>query len=426
MKTSHSARAGRVPLALLAAALAWGCTQKNEYAPPPPPKVTVAQPLVEEVTDYLEFTGTTEAAAQVQVRARVKGLLESMHFTPGSEVRAGDLLFVIDPREYQAALDAAEAELASAEAQLKRAGIELGRARRLYKKKAGSEADVVKWQGEVELAKAALLRAQAKIQAARLNLEYTQVTAPIGGKVSRNQVDPGNLVGYGEPTLLATVTDDDPIYAYFNLNERDLLGVMRLYQARQHEAGPGDEEVSIKEAEIPVFLGLADEEGYPHQGVVDYADTTVDPDTGTLQLRGVFANEGHPRELLPGLFTRLRMPIRQRQGALLVSERAVGADQGGPYLLMVSRENVVEKRRVVKGQAVDGLVVIEEGLRPGEWVVVKGVQRARPGAKITPQRTDMAALRTSAQRPPGQKGQAVGSQPSEGAEPGAAAPVGQP
>jgi RND family efflux transporter MFP subunit len=423
LNISNNARLG---LALLAMVLLWGCTQKNEYAPPPPPKVTVAQPLVEEVTDYLEFTGTTEAVAQVDVRARAKGLLESMNFAPGTEVQAGDLLFAIDPREYQAELDAAQAELASAEAQLKRAGIELGRAQRLYKKKAGSESDVVKWQGEADVAKAAILRAQAKVEAAQLNLGYTQVTAPIEGRVSRDLVDPGNLVGYGEPTLLATVTDDNPIYAYFNLNERDLLMVMRQYKARHQDGGTDSAEVPIKEARIPVLLGLADEQGYPHEGIIDYVDSSVDPNTGTLQLRGVFANEGRPRELLPGLFTRLRMPIRQRQDALLVSERAVGADQGGPYLLVVDSANLVQKRPIVKGQVIDGLVVIDEGLRPGEWVVVKGVQRARPGAKVDPQRTDMAGLRTSAQRAQGQKEQAAGAETPEGAEPNAGAPAAQP
>jgi RND family efflux transporter MFP subunit len=425
LKTSNNAYPGRALLAVLTGALLWGCGQKNEYAPPPPLKVTVAQPLVEEVTDYLEFTGTTEAMAHVEVRARVKGLLESMQFTPGAEVQAGDLLFVIDPREYQAELDAAQAELASAEAQLKRAGIELGRAQRLYKKKAGSESDVVKWQGEAEVAKAAILRARAQIEAAQLNLGYTQVTAPIEGRVSRDLVDPGNLVGYGEPTLLATVTDDNPLYAYFNLNERDLLMVMRLSKARHQDGGTDPDEVPLKEAKIPVFLGLADEDGYPHQGIIDYADSTVDPDTGTLQLRGVFANEGRPRALLPGLFTRLRMPIRQRQGALLVSERAIGADQGGQYLLVVGSENVVEKRPIVKGQVIDGLVVIDEGLKPGEWVVVMGVQRARSGAKVDPQRTDMAELRAS---PQGAQDQApaAGPEPSGDTDPSTAAPPEKP
>lgn len=373
-----------------------GCGETNTYVPPPPPKVTVAQPLERPVTDYLEFTGNTEAVASVEVRARVKGVLESMNFTPGVEVKAGDLLFVIDPSEYAAELHAATAELASAEAELKRAQIELGRAQRLYKQKAGSESDVVKWRGEAEIAKAAILRAQAQMELAQLNLDYTQVTAPITGQVDRNLVDPGNLVGYGEPTLLTTVTDYSPIYAYFNLNERDLLLVMRLYRDRAGSDATELDERSLEAARIPVFLGLADEEGYPHEGILDYAASVVDPETGTLQLRAQFANEARPPELIPGLFARLRMPIRQRERALLVDERAVGADQGGPYLLVVNSEDVVEKHPIRKGQTLDGLIVIEQGLEPGAWVVVKGVQRARPGAKVTPERGEMAALSASA------------------------------
>lgn len=375
-----------------------GCGETNTYVPPPPPAVTVAQPVIQEVTDYLEFTGTTQAVASVEVRARVKGLLETIQFEPGSEVAAGDLLFVIDPREYAAELHGATAEKASAEAELKRAEIELARAQRLFEQKAGSESDVVKWRGEAEIAKAAILRAQAKVEQAQLNLGYTQVTAPIDGRVSRNVVDPGNLVGYGESTLLATVTDYTPMYAYFNMNERDLLMVLKIYQSRIEEEDLDPSESPVEQARIPVFLGLADEEGYPHEGRVDYADPEVDPDTGTLQLRGVFANEQIPPELLPGLFARLRMPIRKRADALLVSERAVGSDQQGSYVLVVDDENRVVKQPVSRGQVINGLVVIEEGVRPGDRVIVTGVQRAREGAQVNPTEVDMGTLTTSARR----------------------------
>jgi RND family efflux transporter MFP subunit len=381
---------------LLPALTGTGCDQRNEYRPPPLPKVTVAQPLEQEVTDYLEFTGTTRAFEEAEVRARVAGFLESIHFTAGDIVKKGELLFVIDPREYEAELHAALAEVESVRAQLERARIELDRARNLFQQKAGAEAEVVKWRGERDIARAAEARAKAKVEKARLNLSYTKVTAPISGRVSRNFVDLGNLVGEGKPTLLTTVTRFDPMYVYFNLNERDLLRVMAKYrdEFEQNKAGGGTP--SAAKAEIPLFLGLATEEGYPHEGTYDFGESSVDPGTGTLQLRGVFPNPGPVPVLLPGLFSRLRMPIDKRSNALLVTERAIGADQGGRYLLAVDSQNVVEKRLVRMGQLVDGLRVIEEGLRPGEWVVVNGLQRARPGAKVDPERADMASLTVSA------------------------------
>jgi multidrug efflux pump subunit AcrA (membrane-fusion protein) len=199
------------------------CEEKNTYVEPPPPKVTVARPLEKEVTDYLEFTGNTRAFEEVEIRARVAGFLKSMHFAPGTRVDMGDMLFVIDPREYQAELNAANAELNAARAKQHRAKIEYDRAKRVFDKGAGRETDVVKWQGERDVALAAIERAKATVERAQLSLSYTKITAPISGRVSRNYVDVGNLVGEGEPTLLTTVTRYDPMYVYFNLNEYDLL-----------------------------------------------------------------------------------------------------------------------------------------------------------------------------------------------------------
>jgi RND family efflux transporter MFP subunit len=379
--------------------MAWmftACDQRNEYVEPPPPKVTVAKPLQQEVIDYLVFTGTTRAFEEVEVRARVAGFLQRMEFTPGTKVEKGDLLFVIDPREYQAELNAARAELGSAEAKLKRAQAEFTRAEKLFKQKAGAEKNVVKWRGERDMAKAAVARAKAKVEQAGLDLSYTKVTAPITGRVSRNLVDLGNLVGEGEPTLLTKVTRNDPMYAYFNLNERDLLMALAMLRKRVEEKGLDPDKDSDSKADLQLFLGLANEEGYPHKGIADFAESGVDTGTGTLQLRGVFPNPGPSPVLIPGLFTRLRMPIDKQKNALLVTERAIGADQGGRYLLVVNSENVVEKRPIRMGQLVDGLSVIEEGVQPGEWVVVNGLQRARPGAKVDPEQTDMNTLTASA------------------------------
>jgi len=382
---------------LLFVSMLIGCEQPNTFVAPPPPKVTVAQPLTEEVIDSLEFTGTTVAAARVEVRARVSGVLQSMHFEPGTDVNEGDLLFVIDPKEYEANLQAAEAELAAAEAQLERAETEYLRSEKLFKKKAGTEMDVVKWRGERAVASAAIQSAQAKIDRARLNLGYTQVIAPISGRVGRHKVDMGNLVGEGEATVLTDITNYDPMYVYFNLNELDLLRVMTMYREQVKEKGLNPEKQPDAEAGIKVFLGLADEdEDYPHQGILDFGESGVDPDTGTIQLRGIFENAQKPLVLLPGLFARVRLPIAKRQNIPLVSERAVGADQSGQYLLAVNSENMVEKRNVKLGQLIDGMRVIEEGLKDSDWVVVNGMQRARPGAKVEPEKTDMASLKVSA------------------------------
>jgi RND family efflux transporter MFP subunit len=272
------------------------------------------------------------------------------------------------------------------------------------------------------VAAAAVARGKARVARAQLNLDYTRVTAPISGRVSRNYVDLGNLVGEREPTLLTTITRFDPIYAYFNLNERNLLKVMSEYRKQAAERGFNPKTAPARDIGVPLGMGLAIEEGYPHEGRLDFAESGVDPGTGTLQLRGVFNNPGEVPVILPGLFARVRMPIGEREGALMVAERAIGSDQVGRYLMVIDAENRVDKRPVRIGQVVDGLVVITEGLRADERVVVNGIQRARPGAKVDPEETDMGSLKTSALKAALEVRQ---SGPQTDAEAGSAADKGQ-
>ena len=321
-----------------------------------------------------------------------------MHFTPGTYVEQGELLFVIDPRQYKAELQAAEAELASAQADVKLAQTELARAKELYKQNAGPESDVVKWQGQLGTTRADILIAEAKIESAELLVEYSQVAAPISGRVGREQVDLGNLVGNGEATLLTDVTRFNPMYVYFSLNERNLLRLLKVYMEKIQERGGDTTSTYLKQEKMPVYMGLADEEDYPHEGILEFAESAVDTGTGTMELRGIFVNDGRPPALLPGLFARVRVPVDQRADMLLVTERAVAQDQGGTYLLVVNSENKVERRSVTTGQRIDGMAVIEEGLLKDDQVVVEGVQRARPGRMVTPQSVEMSGLTTSARQ----------------------------
>jgi RND family efflux transporter MFP subunit len=338
------------------------------------------------VTDYLYLTGNTQAVDQVQLDARVEGFLTSIHFKDGDYVKKGDLLFLIEQGTYKAKVQQAEGQLAAAQAQLLRAGQEYDRQLSLLKQNATAKSEVERWKAERDAAEASIVEARAGLELARINLGYTRVTAPFDGRMDRHLVTPGNLVGAGRPTALATITRMDPIYAYFNLNERDLVRLM--------EETRNSGQANYRETFPPVFAGIEGGEGFPYEGRLDFVSTGLDPGTGTILLRAVYANSrsasGVPI-LVPGMFVRLRIPMAVRERALLVSERALGVDQGGRYLLVVNDQNVVEQRTVITGALVNGMRVIEEGLRPDDWVVVSGIQRARPGAKVTPVEEGAAA-----------------------------------
>jgi RND family efflux transporter MFP subunit len=359
---------------------------RNRYAPPPPPEVTVARPVEQEITTYNEFTGHTVAIEAVDVRARVAGYLQSMHFKPGENVKKGDLLFVIEPALYKARVDQAQADLDGKDAQYSAAEAQLEITQAIFQRSAGSRTDMVQKTQARDLAKAQLAMARANLEAARIDLSYTQIYAPIDGRIDRNFVDVGNLVGSGQATLLASIVRDDPIYVYFTVSERELLQYREQQRQNRSAAGtPHDATfLGLPTEENLAFLGLATETGFPHSGRIDYAANRVDPETGTIEARAVFANPDHV--IVAGLFARVRVPFA-RERAILAPDIAVQADQGGSYLLVLDEHDTVQYRRVEIGPLIEGdRRVVRSGLSGGEWIIVNGLQRARPGSVVKPKR----------------------------------------
>jgi RND family efflux transporter MFP subunit len=364
-------------VALLVLALA--CGDKNTYVPPPPPKVTVSQPLKKPVADYLDFTGNAAAFNTVQLRARVEGFLEKVLFQDGEAVKKGRPLFLIQQEQYKAQLQKAEASVLSEKAQLEHAQTEFDRYAALVKQDAAAQTDVDRWHYERDSRRAAVMAAEAQVVLAKLNLSYTRITAPFDGRMGRHLKDPGALVGAGEHTLLAEINQIDPMYVYFNINERDLLRV------RGKNPKSAEESQNTKQ---PVYIGLANETDYPHQGYLDFAGISLDPTTGTLMLRAIVPNP--TTVILPGLFARVRAPIDEKKEALLVPEVAISYDQRGSFVRLVNDKNIVERREVKLGNQVDKDRVVLEGLQGQEWVVVSGLLRAIPGRPVTPERSPQA------------------------------------
>lgn len=381
------AAAARLLLAV-APALAGGCKEEgNAYAPPAPPEVIVAPPVERDVTTYLTYTGTIEASETVELRARVQGFLEKVNFTPGQRVRKGDLLFVIDKRQFNAEVDQAKANIRSLEAALKGAENDAKMARELADQKAGPEIDAVIKAAKRDSIEAEIARANAQLVEATLNLEYCDVTAPIDGRITRNLVDPGNLVGRGEPTLLAHIVQATPAYVPVDVSESDVLAVRRELE-RAGELGRNEPGQIGPRQWRPCELALADQTEFATQGRVDYVEPRINTDTGTLRVRTRFENADEG--LIAGYFARVRFPMSS-QKAMLVPEAALLADQQGRYAVVVGAEDKVEVRRVRIG-ALDGTMrVIEEGLSPTDRVIVLGVLKARPGSKVTPKAQELAA-----------------------------------
>ena len=340
-----------------------------------PPQVTVAQPLARKVTDWDEYTGRLAAPETVEIRARVSGYLSAAPFADGALVRKGDLLFVIDPRPYRASLDEARAALVGARARLELAERDLQRAKQLFEARTISERDLDTRDEERKAAAAAISVAEARVQAAELDLGFCEVRAPINGRIGRKLVTAGNLVtgGTEDATLLTTIVSVDPMHVYVNADERAFLRYQRLAQA--------GERPSSRDRPNPVRLQLADEEGFPHEGHMDFVDNRLDPATGTIQGRAVFPNPDGV--LTPGLFARVQIIGEGPYDALLVPDQAIGTDQAQRVVYVVAADNTVKAVPVVLGRQDGALRIIRSGLEPGDRVIINGLQRVRPGAVVT-------------------------------------------
>ena len=357
-------------------------------AAPQAPPVSVAAALEREVVDSEEFPGQIEAVEQVEVRARVTGYMESVSFKQGAEVKKGDVLFVIDPRPFQAQVERAEAELANSQAQRDLAATELRRVKPLLADHVASRREYDDAASSLRQLEAQTRSAQAALDIARLDLSYTRVTAPITGRVGKPEITAGNLVQGEVPNspVLTTIVSMDPIYASFDADERVYL----KYGVRARNVSQP----------LPAQVGLADETGFPHQGTLQFVDNRIDAQSGTVRMRVVLDNPDG--KLTPGLYARVRLSgSTQARPAVLIAERAIGTDQSKRFVLVVKGDNTAQYREIQPGRAVDaGLRVVEKGLEPGERIVVNGLQRVRPGQQVTPQTVPMQPQSTAAPMQP--------------------------
>lgn len=382
-----------VSCTVVIAAWAVGCT-KPAVAPlkEAKPPTVIVQPVVEEdIREFDEYTGRLQATDTVEVRSRVRGHLVEVNFTDGSLVKAGDVLFRIDDRTYKATYDQAAARKAAALAQKQLADSEFERAKLLLEKKAASQQDIDFAAAKKAVADADVLKAEADLQAEQLNLDFTVIHAEIDGRTSRPLATKGNLVNAGGgDTLLTYVVSLDPIYVYFDVDENAL----QHYAAESRAAGVTKME-RIKDAKIPVFVALGTDEGFPHEGIIDFVENRVDPSTGTIKVRGLLPNTDG--SLLPGYYAKVRVySATKAYRGVRVPDRAIATDLGVKYVLVVNADNVVERRRVDPGPLQDGRRIIKTGLLGGERIIVSGLQRARPGGKVTPEEETVVKAETAA------------------------------
>lgn len=358
---------------LLSALILGGCKkQQNAYVAPPPPEVTVAKPIQKTIPQTLEFTGRTRGIETVEVRARVKGFLQRKLVEGGRRVKAGDLLFEIDPRTFQAAVNQAKADVAVYEAQLRLAEVTVQRTQAAAAGNAISKQEVDKAVAERDAAGAQVDLAKARLAAAQLDLEFTQIKAPISGRLGIVTISEGELVGATDATLFATVINDSRVYASYDMTEMQVLEQRRTNDNKR----PGED----GRGALTIRLGLSNEIGYPHVGTFDRADNTVDTGTGTLRIEAIFDNADGT--ILPGSYVRIQAILADRE-ALLLPDVAVMSDQTGRYVYIVGPDGTVSRRNVTAGPVIDRLRRIDDGLTVDDTVIINGVQRARPGGKVT-------------------------------------------
>jgi RND family efflux transporter MFP subunit len=385
---------------LLTAPLAFtGCNQSeaDSNAQSPPTVVVVSPPVQESVADYVDYTGRTESAENVEIRSRVTGFLKAILFKDGVEVAKDAPLYLIDDREFQADLEGAKAELATAKARQEKATTDLDRAEKLRKRDAITAAMYDQAVSDKKQADAAVQSAEAKRDRAQLNVDFSKISAPVAGKISRSQITVGNLVN-ANATILTTIVSVDPIYVYFDVDERTFLTLTQQVREGKLEEREGHS--------IPVMMGLTIDKGYPHVGTIDFLENRINPATGTLRVRGTFSNPRPAvgiRVLESGLFARIRVPIGKPNQALLVTERAIGSDQGRKFLYVVNDKNEVVFRPVELGAVHEGLRAISEGLSAGERVIIDGLQRVRPGSVVAPTPGEMRSRPGEAIAPASQK-----------------------
>src|SRR5215208_2177 len=381
MRTRRLLIGGTIGLAGLSlAALTLSRAEEKPPAAPPLQAVTVASVPQREIAEWDEFTGRLQAVDQVEIRPRVSGYIQRVTFTEGREVKKGEVLFKIDPRPYQAELARARAELERAKSAAALAASDVQRAQNLVKAQAISREEYDSRTSAEAQGGASVKAAQAAVETARLNLEWTRVRSPISGRVSNALVTEGNLVQTAPATLLTTVVSLDPMYVYFDSDEQTYL----RYAGQAKSAGS-----NWRTARLPVYLGLANETGYPHEGQLDFVDNQVDPNTVTIRTRAVFSNKS--RAMTPGLFARVKLVGDHKRKALLVRDAAIGTDQDRKFVLVVGPGDTLTYRPVVPGRLVEGLRIIDSGVQPGERVVVNGLMRVRPGMKVAPTLTEMTA-----------------------------------
>ena len=365
-------------LSVALAAVLVGCGQNQQAAAPPDPVVTVAHPAQQTVVEQDEYVGRFVAVDSVEVRARVSGYLDQVHFTDGQIVKQGDLLFTVDKRPFQTSLDQASANLAQARANLAFAEADLARGAQLVRDKTITEQTFDQRTQAKRVAEATVAAQEAAVRQARLDLSFTELRAPVDGRIGDRRVSPGNLVTGGtggNTTLLATIVSLDPIRFEFTFDEASYIRYERLSK--------GGKDVTSRDGSALVALRLIDEPDYAHEGRMDFVDNVIDRTSGTIRGRAVFANPNGV--FTPGMFGRVRVPASPPYTALLVPDAAIGTEQARKYLLVVDGENIVRQKYVTLGQMSGDLRVIKDGVTADDRVVVNGLMRARPGIKVKPQ-----------------------------------------